>query len=336
MDWLAIRYAAARMPEAAGVEPHLEEASLLVNDPAFLMEETPVAQVELGEGGGFRFTSPQPCPFSECNTVHGRLYAEGDWRGQPSVILVHGWNDSPNHYYRFPSLARKFARAGMTAVTLELPYHFQRRPRARLGAASNFLSADILRTARAAAQAVAEMRALARWLAEEGCPRIGLLGVSMGGWLGGLAACHEKRLDALALMAPVIRLDRLIDEAAFCQPIKRALCGKRPDFGRLNLLTSRPLLAKENILLIQARHDLFVPPETVNELSAAWGGPEMWTLGMGHVSIVGAPGLSRRLTEWFSARLVEGETRDAKHTDFSPDKSATEDGPPSRVPRASS
>src|SRR5581483_8330061 len=174
MDWMAIQYAAAEMPDANGVDPHLEEASKLVNDPAFLGREIPPARVHFAEDGVFHFASPLPCPFPECNRVYGRIYTEGDWRGKPAVILVHGWNDKPNHFWRFPILARRLAQAGMTAATLELPYHFQRRPRARLGAASNFLSADILRTAQAAAQSVAEIQALACWLAEEGHARVGL------------------------------------------------------------------------------------------------------------------------------------------------------------------
>lgn len=317
------------MPKEAGVNPRLDEAIHLVNDRAFFAEEAPAARVEMGADGSFRFPSPLPCPFEECNVVRGRLYAGGErWSDLGAVILVHGWNDKPNHYWRFPSMAREFARAGLTAITLELPYHFHRRPRGRPPLECDFLSADILRTALAARQAVMEIRALTRWLAEQGRPKIGLLGVSLGGWLGGLAACHEGRIDGVVLVVPAVRLDRMIDEVAFCQSIKSALGGKKLDLGRLDLRRGRPQARKENVLLLKARHDLFVPPETVEELGATWGGPEIWTLPFGHLSVVGAPGLTRRLLAWLGPRLQPGG-RVATRTDSSQDNNAAAGAPPS-------
>ncbi len=327
LDWLAIQYAASRMPDDYGTNPRLEEATRLVKGSAFLSADVAAADVLFSTEGEFTFPSPLPSPFEENNIVFGRLYPRGsDWREGPVVVLVHGWNDAPNHYFRFPALARKFNAAGMSALTFELPYHFRRRPRRRLGAESNFLSANVLRTAQAAGQTVAELRALTRWLSAQGCPKIGLFGVSLGGWLGGLAACHEPRLDAAALLVPVSRLDRTIEEVAFCRSIRAALKGQTLDLGRLNLLAAQPLMGKENVLLIAADYDQFVPPDTVEELARAWGGPELWRLRMGHVSALGAPGLTRRVTQWLCRRL---DAPGATHTRFGQDNNATAPPPPS-------
>jgi dienelactone hydrolase len=334
LDWLAIQFAASRMPCPDRAAPRLEEAERLVNDTAFLAADAPAPGLTFAGERAFSFTSPLPSPYEENNIVPGRVYRAGaDWRNKPAVILVHGWNDAPNHYYRFPKLAQKINHAGMSAVTMELPYHFRRRPRQRLGAASNFLSADILRTAQAAGQAVAELRAMTRWLKEQGCPKVGLLGVSLGGWLGGLAACHEPRLDAVALVVPATRLDRAIQEAAFCKSIHAALGGRKIDMGRLNLLTAAPQMGKENVLLVEAEYDCFVPKDTVEELCRCWGGPEIWRFPVGHVTVFQVPGLTRRLVAWLERKLDAG---DARQTGFCQDNSATAARPPSSAQSASS
>jgi hypothetical protein len=71
----------------------------------------------------------------------------------------------------------------------------------------------------------------------------------------------------------------------------------------LNLTECRPAIAKENILLIEAVHDLFVPVETMEELWRAWDRPEIWRLRHGHISILLAPGLSGRIIRWMAPRL---------------------------------
>jgi pimeloyl-ACP methyl ester carboxylesterase len=48
-----------------------------------------------------------------------------------------------------------------------------------------------LEFSRAMAQGVAEIRALTGWLLDEGCPSVGLLGFSFGGWFAGLTACRD-------------------------------------------------------------------------------------------------------------------------------------------------
>jgi len=322
------------MPSCDGTEAHLEEAARLVNSAGFLSGEIAGPKMEFAGEREFTFASPLPSPYEENNVVFGRFYRAGaDWRRRPAVILAHGWNDVPNHYYRFPTLARKLNESGINAMTFELPYHFKRRPRQRLGAASNFLSADVLRTSRAVEQAVAEIRAMTAWLAEEGCPRIGALGVSLGGWIAGLAGCHEPRLDAMLLIVPVVRLDRIIDEAAFCQTLRAALKGQALDLGKLNLLASRPMMPIESVALVASRHDLFVPWETVQELRERWGQPEFWRYNVGHVSVLGVPGLTRRVAAWFAKKLGEPG---ATQTGSCQDNSANEGRRPLSGPRASS
>jgi dienelactone hydrolase len=304
VDWAAIHGAAARMPQPDGSDSHLAQAQRLIASPEFIPAEVEAARVQFNGANRLHFETPCPGVFAENNVVHGRLYRCGQrWQERPAVLLLHGWNDVLNHRFRFPFMARQFNRNGFNAATLEAPFHFQRRPR-QLGAWGNFLCPDILRTVEAARQAVAETRSFAAWLRQQGCPSAGLMGVSLGGWLAGLAVCRDARFSCAVLLVPVARLDRLVEEAAFCRSIRLALKGRPAGASKLNLAQGRPAISKENILLIEAVHDLFVPGETMEELWRAWDRPEMWRLRHGHISVLAAPGLNGRIIRWMAPRLL--------------------------------
>jgi dienelactone hydrolase len=303
IDRSAMYLAAARMPRPDGRDFRLAEAQKVIDSPDFIPAEEKVANVQFTRSVEFRFDTPRPGPFAQNNTVHGRLYrCAGRWQERPTAILLHGWNDAIHHYIRLPHMAAQFNRNGFNAATLEAPFHFQRRPR-QLGAWSNFLCPDIFRTVEAVQQEVAEIRAFAEWLRQQACPAVGLLGVSLGGWLAGLTVCHDSRFSCAVLLVPVARLDRILEEATFCRGIRLAWGGDRVVTGKLNLTEVRPVIPKQNILLIEAVHDLFVRAETMEELWGAWDQPEIWRLRQGHISVLAAPGLHGRIIGWMAPRL---------------------------------
>ena len=127
----------------------------------------------------------------------------------------------------------------------------------------------------------------------------------MGAWLTGLTICHDSRIGAAVLTVPVARLDRLIEEAAFCQTIRCALQNQSVDLRGLNLVAKRPVIARKNILLLEAEHDLFVPRETIEKLWRAWDEPEIWRTRSGHISVLWVPGLANRIARWIAARAAE-------------------------------
>jgi hypothetical protein len=78
------------------------------------------------------------------------------------------------------------------------------------------------------------------------------------------------------------------------------------DTTRLNLLSARPVIPKENILLIEAMHDLFADTQPIEELWQKWGQLEIWRLPHGHISALLVPGLTDRVLRWLSPRLEAG------------------------------
>ena len=304
IDRIAIYHAAAGMPQPDGRNLHLDEAQLLLQNLDFSAVEMQPVSVEFAGPINFRFLSPRPSSHALNIVVHGRLYRCDDrWREKPIILLLHGWNDHLNHHFFFPRHARQLNRFGVSAATLQLPWQFNRRP-SELGPWGNFLSADFLKTLEAVLQALVDIQSFTGWLLEQGCQSVGLWGISLGAWLAGLAICHDARFRSAVLVTPVAGLDHLIEEAVFCKTIRCGLHNRHFDLQKLDLMSHCPVIGAENILLIEAEHDLFVARETVEDLWRAWDKPEIWRFRSGHVSILGVPGLSNRVVRWVAAKAV--------------------------------
>ena len=306
IDWYFLQVA-AMVPsyrKCAGGNSKFTEAIEFLNGPNFIPAESKPAELEFKSKIHFRFPSPRPCEFSENNVVHGRLYRRAkDWRKFPAIILLHGGGDFLNHRYRFPLMVPAIQRAGFNAATLVAPYHFQRRVR-------RIEAFDHLRVAEAFAQAVAEIRALTGWLLDQGCPSVALFGISLGGWLAGLAATRDMRLKAVVLAVPGVRRNYRATrgERILWTPMRKALERQKAarealDKTPMSLTLRQPVIPKENILLIQGRYDLLVEAEQTEELWQKWKRPEIWRLPHGHISWMLAPGVTDRVLRWLAPRM---------------------------------
>lgn len=310
IDWFALQAASVLLISARRCDrgnSKLAEAVEFLNGPDFIPTESKPAELEFTSDIHFKFPSPRPCEFAENNVVHGRFYRAANWQKHPAIILLHGGGNFPGHQLRFHLLARRFHRGGLNAATLELPYHFQRRVRRAEGL-------DHLQVAEAFAQAVAEIRALTGWLLGQGCPSVTLFGVSLGGWLAGLAATRDSRLNAIVMAVPGVRPNYRVTrgERILWPPVRKALERQKAAREalvktRMNLTLSQPVIPRENILLIQGRYDLFVEPECTEELWQRWKQPEIWRLPHGHISGLFAPGLTQRVLDWLAPRLEKGK-----------------------------
>ncbi len=303
--WWALRLGKLSRLNLTSETSRLEEAIQFLNGPSFIPAESRAAQLEFGGATSFKFPTAEPSDFPENNTVYGHLYRCAElWHQHPTIILLHGGGDFFNYRYRFPWIARAFNRTGFNVATLAAPYHFQRRPR-------SFPSWNYVHTAKAFSQAVADIRALTGWLLDQGSPSVALWGFSLGGWHAGLAACHDARFGAVVLSAPGVRFDYKFAKAerVLWHRVRQVLHSQigvhdRLDRTPLNLTRLRPRIPKDSILLLEGKYDLFVEPRAVEDLWQSWQRPEIWRLPHSHVTWMFAPGLTRRVLHWLSARLL--------------------------------
>jgi Alpha/beta hydrolase family len=310
IDWYSLQVAAMlpSIRKCARGDSKLTEAIEFLNGPNFIPAESNPAELEFKSNIHFTFPSPRLCEFAENNVVHGRLYRRAkDWQKFPTIILLHGGGDFMGYRYGFPLKVPAIHRAGFNAATLVAPYHFQRLI-CGIGAF------DHLRVAEAFGQGVAEIRALTGWLLNQGCPSIALSGISLGGWLAGLAATRDSRFKAIVLGVPRVHSNYpvLRGEGVLWPPMRKALERRKAAFeawdtAPTNLALSQPVVPKENILFIRGRYDFLASPESIEEVWQKWDQPEIWRLPCGHISFMFvAPGITDRVLRWLSPRLEAG------------------------------
>jgi dienelactone hydrolase len=151
-----------------------------------------------GESGTLTFPSALTTPHPENNMVWARFFAAKDKRR--AVVVLPQWNsDAGGHI----GLSKLFARVGVSALRLSLPYHDRRMP-SELSRADYIVSSNIARTLQVCRQAVLDARRALWWLRDQGYERIGLVGTSLGSCLAMLTASHEPlvRVQALNHVSP--------------------------------------------------------------------------------------------------------------------------------------
>jgi dienelactone hydrolase len=307
LDWCTIQLARLSVHRGSGSAGQVAEVESLLEDPDFFGDSVTAPQdLRFVSERAFQFTSPVVSPWERNNTVHGRLYrVDKQWQDKPVVILLHGWNMQVGYHFLFPQLAQRLTKRGVNVAMIELPYHGPRKPRGK-NAIHNFISGDLVHVVQAARQSLADTRALIAWLKEQGCPRIGLWGISLGAWLSGLLACEDTRIDCVVLMTPVSRMDRVMAELDFCAPIRRSLGGARVKLDPLNLIDHQLKIAPTNVLLVASENDLFAPIGTVEELCEVWSGAELWRSRHGHISVLMSMTVMERTIDWVARKLLHG------------------------------
>ena len=309
IDWsvLQMAYVVAPLRHAPRPKWKLEEALEFLNGPDFIPAASDPARIEFDGPRDFTFATPRPSADAENNIVYGRLYRCAErWQERPVIILLDG-DPAAGYHTVFPLIARRFNWAGFNVALLVAPYHLQRHPRRPI-------EENCLEYAREIAQNIAEIRALTGWLLEEGCPSVGLLGFSQGGWLAGLTACSDARIACAVLTVPGVRMTE--SRPVIWPWVRETLQALRPaheamDTTRLNLILSTPVIPKENILLIEGIHDLLAERQPIEELWQKWQQPEIWRLPHGHISALFVPGLTGRVLRWLTPRLEAGRKNNA-------------------------
>jgi hypothetical protein len=163
----------------------------VADSPAFFSAPTVTAFER--QGDTLRFATPFVSPYDVNNTVVARVFepaASDRPRVRRAVVVLPQWNaDAGGHV----GLCRLFARFGLTAVRLSLPYHDARRP-PDLARAEFIVSSNIGRTLHANRQAVLDAKGVVDWLVSEGFERIGIIGTSLGSCLSMLTMAHDTRI----------------------------------------------------------------------------------------------------------------------------------------------
>jgi len=151
-----------------------------------------------------------------------------------------------------------------------------------------------------------------------------------------MTACCDARLAAVVLAVPGLQLGSPLGEHVIWPRLRADVQRQRVAYEvlnqtRMNPITTRPVIAKERILLLEAIHDLCVGSRPIEELWHAWERPEIWRLSRGHATFPHGSRFMRRVLRWLAPRFDPPKTEGISPPNQSPEQPAVRACfPPSR------
>jgi len=207
---------------------------------------------------------------------------------RPVMVLIHGYLGGTHEIERRIWPVSFLRRMGLDIALFVLPFHGPRaEPR---GGLPPFPGADPRLTNEGFRQAMADFRDLFRWLVQREHPKIGVMGMSLGGYSTALAATVEPEL---AFAVPIIPLASIADVARLNGHLggfpeeEEAEHRALEHVHRIVSPLHRPsAISSRKVLIIAAEHDQITPIRHARKLATHFH-CRMETMHGGHLVQLG-------------------------------------------------
>jgi pimeloyl-ACP methyl ester carboxylesterase len=242
-----------------------------VSRDQFYHVQRPPDVVRAGEHLEWR--SPVETPFPENQTARARIFLGNRGFRAPTVIFLHALMSANDLGYQ--RIGAHLNRGGWNAVLMHLPF-----------------------------QAVIEVRQLMEFLRSKGCPELGMIGTSYGGWIGALVSFMEKEFRFVTLLQPIADIEHAIWENPAAFMIRRTLMAAsiHPGISRRHAhltspLDGRPACEGKRVLIIGGAYDTIAPPAVLKRLAAAWPDSRFAMVDQGHFGYAAMREAIRRIED---------------------------------------
>lgn len=305
---------AAEMPAIqAAIEPYL--SGELWDNPRqfFSFVDAPVAPLDV-TGEFRRFIKGDVVMAREFTSAYRPYrFADGRWADRPpskpddkvlvehwmrepgraraTVLAVHGFSSGNPRIDAFMLFASQLFDHGLDVALLTLPYHGARTPPNARFSGEGFGMPHVAGVNEAVRQAIYEIHMVGGWLRQQTGAPVGLLGMSLGGYLSALMVGLTSDWDFVIPMVPPVCMGDMAWR--FYTRSRRFGPGKPPPFTREQLraiyrvhspLTYPLQIDKDRAFILAGRGDQFVPAEHPNALWLHWGKPEIFWFTGSHVA----------------------------------------------------
>jgi pimeloyl-ACP methyl ester carboxylesterase len=210
---------------------------------------------------------------------------------RPTLCVIHGFGASPAWFNTLFFCLNEFFADGWDVVLFTIPFHGGRRgPHAPFNGAELFTH-GFSWLAEAMLQAICDLRVLVDYLLGTGAPRIGVTGLSLGGYCTAMLASVEDRLDFAIPNAAVASMPALLAswfpanaglgalrrlKTIPAELITRGLMVHSP-------LNYPPVLPRDRLMVVAGLGDRLTPPEHSVELWEHWDRPALRWFPGSHV-----------------------------------------------------
>jgi pimeloyl-ACP methyl ester carboxylesterase len=315
----------APLTEASALIEHLDRHGVLVA-PETYHRAPPLAVLETVPRriGLTRFEhATYPTPYRPDSDVPGALRFERETDNHvvhawllrqttraPWVVCLHGAGMGDPFADMVAFRAARLHRCGFNVAIPVLPHH---GPRGAGRFEVAFPSEDPTKNFHAAAQAIADVRALLAYIASVH-ERSVLFGISLGAYVAAAVAALEPTLAGVIVGVPVVDIadlmrthapPRFTNHPAFAEFCTTA--------ATLDAVTSALGLPQPDASLSKriwaGRADRLVRPPQVGRLAAHWGDPEMCWYAGGHMGFLTA----RSVHDYIAESLVEAGVAERRH-----------------------
>ena len=215
-----------------------------------------------------------------------------------TVIALHGFTMGNARFDSIMLFAKQWYERGLDVALVTLPFHGRRTPRSARFSGEHFAVPDVARLGEAVRRAIFEIRLLRNWLLARNEKPVGLLGLSLGGYLTALSASlYDDLAFAIPMVAPVCIGDlawRFFTRSRHYQ--NPPVDGLHPSFDQQELrrafrvhspLAHRLVLPRDRVLIVAGRGDRVVPPEHPNALWPHWDEPRIHWFNGSHLAPFG-------------------------------------------------
>ena len=241
--------------------------------------------------GSYR-TYDGAAPDAQADEVLLEHWMHTDTAPRATILAVHGFAMGRPRIDALALFAAEWFRHGLDIALLTLPYHGSRTPKDARISGQRFADPNPARMHDAMRRAIYEMHAVRGWLrAETGAP-VGLLGLSLGGYLSALTAGLVEDVDFVMPMVPPVCIGdlawRSFSHSRRAAHVSASTHGELRSLYRLHSPLTYPLrVPRERVLIIAGRGDRIVPPEHPHAVWRHWGEPDIHWFSGSHLAPFG-------------------------------------------------
>jgi hypothetical protein len=231
-----------------------------------------------------------------------------DDRPAPATVLaVHGFAMGWPRLDATALFAADWYALGLDVALLTLPGHGPRTPSSARFSGDAFARPDVAAMNATAAQALYEIGLATRWLRRASGRPVGLLGLSLGGYLCATAASLDPDLAFVIAMVPPVCFGDLAWRFYGTAPPTRAAGSSALSYDELRAayrvhspLGVHPRVPRERLLIVAGRGDRIVPPEHPHALWRHWQEPAIHWFHGSHLAPFGRRGIVAAVRSHFA------------------------------------